>query len=134
MDQFYRENILDHYKNPRNYGELDDPDVSQEEYNPLCGDQITLQIKFDERERVAAVRFHGQGCAISLASASMMTERLKGLSRDQIKALSKEDILDMMGIPISPVRMKCALLPLKAAKAGVCGLQTWMDLGVEDSW
>ncbi len=134
MDQLYREKILDHYRNPRNYGELEDPDVSQEEYNPLCGDQLTLQLKFDEADRVTAVRFHGHGCAISLASASMMTEMLEGLTRDEVKSMSKHDIVEMLGIPIGPVRMKCALLPLKAVKAGVCGSQTWMDLGVEEDF
>ncbi len=124
MEDLYREVILDHYQNPRNYGEIEAPDVSHEEYNPLCGDRLIIQLKYDD-DHVAEVKFHGEGCAISQASASMLTELIEGKSIDELKALTKDDILDMLGIPIGPVRMKCALLGLKALKAGVYGVPEW---------
>ena len=124
MYDLYREYILDHYKNPRNYGEIPDPDISHEEYNPLCGDRLVIQLKLDQ-DRVVDVKFHGEGCAISQASASMLTEQIQGKSLDELKALTKEDILEMLGIPISPVRLKCALLSLKALKAGIYGVPEW---------
>jgi len=124
MDTLYRDNILDHYKNPRNYGKLENPDISHEEYNPLCGDRLTIQLKIGADNRVEAVKFSGHGCAISQASASMLTEMIEGKSLDEVKAITKEDILDMLGIPIGPVRLKCALLSLKALKVGVYGLDT----------
>lgn len=124
MYDLYREHILDHYQNPRHHGEIEDPDISQEEYNPLCGDRLILQLKIED-DHVADVKFHGEGCAISQASASMLTELVEGKSVDELKALSKEDILDMLGIPIGPVRLKCALLSLKALKAGVYGIPNW---------
>jgi nitrogen fixation NifU-like protein len=124
MDDLYREHILDHYQNPRNYGELEDADVSHEEYNPLCGDRLIIELKYDD-DRIAAVRFHGEGCAISQASASMLTELIEGKSIEEVKQLTKDDVLDMLGIPVSPVRLKCALLSLKAVKAGVYGVPDW---------
>lgn len=124
MYDLYREHILDHYQNPRHHGEIEDPDISQEEYNPLCGDRLVLQLKIED-DHVADVKFHGEGCAISQASASMLTELVEGKSVDELKALTKEDILDMLGIPIGPVRLKCALLSLKALKAGVYGIPNW---------
>ena len=133
MYDLYREYILDHYQNPRNYGEMEDPDISHEEYNPLCGDRLVFQLKLDN-DRVVDVKFHGEGCAISQASASMLTERVLGKTLDELKALTKEDILEMLGIPIGPVRMKCALLSLKALKAGIYGIPEWdtdMEMGEE---
>lgn len=124
MHDLYREHILDHYQNPRNYGEIEDPDISHEEYNPLCGDRLTIQLRLGD-ERVEEVKFHGEGCAISQASASMLTELVEGKSVDELKALTKDDILGMLGIPIGPVRIKCALLALKALKAGVYGVPEW---------
>jgi len=137
MDDLYRENILDHYRNPRNYGELEDPDISHEEYNPLCGDRITIQLKVNDDDVIEAVRFHGHGCAISQASASMLTEMIEGMTLDEVKKITKEDVLEMLGIPIGPVRLKCALLSLKALKAGVYGIDLWQELedaesGLED--
>ncbi len=128
MDQLYQENILDHYRHPRNHGVLEDADVSHEEYNPLCGDRLTIQLKIGPDDRVEAVRFHGHGCAISQASASMLTEMVEGKTLDEVKAIQKQDILDALGIPIGPVRLKCALLSLKALKAGVYGV----DLSEDD--
>lgn len=124
MYDLYREHILDHYQNPRNHGEIAEPDISHEEYNPLCGDRLVIQLKIED-DQVSDVKFHGEGCAISQASASMLTELVEGKSLDELKALTKDDILDMLGIPIGPVRMKCALLSLKALKAGVYGIPEW---------
>ena len=120
-DQFYREYILDHYKNPRNFGRLEGADISHEEYNPLCGDMVGMD--FQLRDGVIEdVRFHGRGCAISQASASLMTERLKGMPLEEARKVSKEDVLDDLGIEISPARLKCALLSLKVLKVGAYGL------------
>ena len=120
-DQFYREYILDHYKNPRNFGRLEDPDISHEEDNPLCGDVIGMDFRVANGV-IEDVRFHGRGCAISQASASLLTERLKGLSLDDAKKIGKEDVLGELGIQISPARIKCALLSLKVLKVGAYGL------------
>jgi nitrogen fixation NifU-like protein len=120
-DQFYREYILDHYKNPRNYGRLEAPEISHEEYNPLCGDLVGMDLRVADGV-IQDVRFHGRGCAISQASASLLTERLKGMSLEEARTLSKEDVLDELGIDISPARLKCALLSLKVLKVGAYGL------------
>jgi nitrogen fixation NifU-like protein len=125
MEDLYRENILDHYQNPRHYGTLDDPDISYEDDNPLCGDVIRLDIKLDDQNRVSEVAFSGEGCAISQASASMLTEEILGKTLEEVKQISKEDVLDMLGIQLGPVRIKCALLSLKVLKAGAYGLTDW---------
>ena len=117
--EIYKEIILDNYRNPRNFGDLEDPDIEHKDYNPLCGDELRFQIKLDEEQRVSEVRFTGQGCAISQASASMLTERIQDMTLDEIRALEKKDILDMLGINVSPTRLTCALLPLKVVKLGV---------------
>ena len=117
--EIYKEIILDNYRNPRNFGDLKDPDIEHKDYNPLCGDELRFQIKLDEDQRVSEVRFMGQGCAISQASASMLTERIQDMTLDEIRALEKKDILDMLGINVSPTRLTCALLPLKVVKLGV---------------
>ena len=127
----YQENILDHYRNPRNHGTLDEPvTIRREEYNPLCGDRLTIEMRVED-DRVTAVRFHGHGCAISQASMSMLTEEIEGKTLDEVKALTKENVLDLLGIPISPVRLKCALLSLKAVKAGVYGVPQY-DIDEDD--
>ncbi len=118
MEDLYRENILDHYQNPRNYGRLDDPDMSYEDDNPLCGDIIRIDLKLDEGGRVCQVSFSGEGCAISKAAASMLTEKVLGKSLDEVKQMGKDDVLEMLGIQLGPVRLKCALLSLKVLKAG----------------
>ena len=122
MDALYREAILDHYKHPRNKGHLDQPDISHFDHNPFCGDEITLELKIEDGV-VTQAAFDGRGCAISQASASMMTEEIIGKSLEELKGWTKDDILDLLGIDIGPVRLKCALLPLKALKAGVWGIE-----------
>ena len=130
MEDMYRENILDHYQNPRHYGTLEDPDISYKDDNPLCGDIIRLDIKLDDEDRISQVAFSGEGCAISQASASMLTEEILGKTMDEVKQISKDDILEMLGIQLGPVRLKCALLSLKVLKAGAYGLTDWT--GEED--
>ncbi len=120
-DQFYRDYILDHFKNPRNYGRLEHPDITHEEDNPLCGDVVGMDFQVKDGV-IEDIRFHGRGCAISQASASLLTERLKGLSLDEAKKINKEDVLGELGIDISPARIKCALLSLKVLKVGAYGL------------
>jgi nitrogen fixation NifU-like protein len=120
-DQFYREFILDHYKNPRNFGRLEGADISHEEYNPLCGDLVGMDFRVKDGV-IDEVHFHGRGCAISQASASLLTERLKGMTLEEAREISKTDVLDELGIDISPARLKCALLSLKVLKVGAYGL------------
>jgi len=120
-DQFYREFILDHYKNPRNFGRLEGPDITHEEYNPLCGDLVGMDFRIADGV-IEDVRFHGRGCAISQASASLLTERLKGMSLEEARRISRDDVLEELGIDISPARLKCALLTLKVLKVGAYGL------------
>lgn len=122
MDDLYREQIIDRYKNPKMRGTLDPHDYSYEDDNPLCGDRIRVDLRVDDGGRVTQAAYSGEGCAISQASADMLTESVVGKSLDQIKSLSKEDLLEMLGIQLGPVRLKCALLSLKVLKAGAYGL------------
>lgn len=136
MDDFYREEILEHYTHPHNYGTLEDADISHVEDNPLCGDRIRFDIRLDkDRKTVTEVRFSAVGCAISKASASMLTDLLVGRTLDEIRALTKEDVVEELGIDLGPVRLKCALLPLKVVKVGAYGLSDWQDESeTEDEW
>jgi len=118
------EQILDHYQSPRNFGTIEGADLSHEEGNPSCGDLIRIDIALDG-ERIREIKFSGKGCAISQASSSMLTERLQGASLAEIKAMTKDDILEMLGIELSPMRVKCALLPLKVVKVEAYGLDAW---------
>lgn len=126
MDDLYREVILDHYQHPHNHGTLPEPDITFEDSNPLCGDKIRVDLKVKD-DVVQQVRFSGKGCAISQASASMLTDELIGKSLDEIKKIDKQFIFDMLGIPLSPTRVKCALLSLKVVKAGAYGINEWPD-------
>lgn len=120
----YQEELLDHYENPSNYGVLTNPDISHEEDNPLCGDMIRMDLMVDNGI-IKEVRFSGYGCTISQAAASMLTEKIEGKSLEEIKNISRDDIMDMIGIPLGPVRIKCALLALKVLKAGAYGIKGW---------
>ena len=123
----YREIILDHYRSPRNRGTLDPHDYSAEDVNPLCGDEIRIDVRVADG-KVDEIKFSGRGCAVSQASASILTEMVEGLTLDEVKALTKDDLLEEIGIPVSPARMKCALLSLKVLKAGVYGISQDEDL------
>ena len=133
MDDFYRENILDHYRNPRNAGTLDGATHSHQENNPLCGDVIQIDLHVNEDNVIDEVAFKGRGCAISQASASMLTEMIKGKTVEEAKAVGKEEILEALGIQIGPTRLKCALLSLKVLKAGVYGLSE-SEWDSDDDW
>jgi nitrogen fixation NifU-like protein len=117
FDQLYREVILDHYKNPRGHGLLDHPDAEAEGQNPLCGDEVSIYVAFGEDgDTIDEVKFSGRGCAISQAATSMLTEMVKGRSAAEVASLPRDELLDEIGIPLTPVRLKCALLGLSTLK------------------
>ena len=120
----YRDYILDHYKNPRNSGDLPGATNSYHDTNPLCGDEITMSLLIAD-DVVKDVRFQGKGCAISQASASILTEEIKGKTLGEVRAIDRQHILENLGIPISPARIKCALLGLKTLKGAAWGLSEW---------
>ncbi len=122
MDDFYREVIIDRYKNPQMRGALEPNDYSYQDDNPLCGDEIRIDLRVDEQNKVTEAAFAGHGCAISMASADLLVESLIGKPIGDIRSLSKEDILELLGIELGPVRLKCALLSLKVLKAGIYGM------------
>jgi nitrogen fixation NifU-like protein len=115
----YRQQILDHYKNPRNYGELEDADIEHVGENPMCGDTIKMFVQLDEDETIERVRFVGDGCAISQASASMLSGELQGHSLESVRGMDRDDIIDMLGVELSPMRIKCAVLAEKVAQDGI---------------
>jgi nitrogen fixation protein NifU and related proteins len=119
MDDLYREVIIEHYKNPSYRGKLDPHDISFADNNPLCGDHIEINLRLDQNGNVKEALFDGHGCAISQASADLLMESIIGKPLEEVKQLKKDDILEMLGIELGPVRLKCALLSLKVLKAGV---------------
>ena len=131
MDDLYRELIIERYKTPHFRGLLDPHDISFEDENPLCGDHIRIDLRVDEQGRVTEAGFDGHGCAISQASADLLIESIQGKQLDEIKQIDKDDVLDLLGIELGPVRLKCALLSLKVLKAGVYGLGEASDDLVE---
>ena len=131
MDDLYREVIIEHYKNPSYRGRLDPHDIQFADNNPLCGDHIEITLRTDDQGNVADARFNGHGCAISQASADLLMESIIGKSVEDVKNMNRQDILDMLGIDLGPVRLKCALLSLKVLKAGVYGLGEASDSLVE---
>jgi len=132
MDDLYREVIVERYKNPAYRGKLDPHDISFEDENPLCGDQIRIDLRVDDQEIVTEAAFSGHGCAISQASADLLLESIVGKSLEEIKKLEKNDLLELLGIELGPVRLKCALLPLKVLKAGVYGLGDSSELQMDE--
>jgi nitrogen fixation NifU-like protein len=117
-ESIYRENILDHYKYPHNFVKLENSDLEHHEHNPLCGDDLTFQLKLNG-QRVSEVGFSGEGCAICMASASMLSDEIKGKSLEEIKRMNKETVLNLLGVELSPVRLKCAMLSLDTVKNAI---------------
>ena len=118
LESLYREVILDHYKNPRGHGVIEGADVEAEGQNPLCGDEVSIFVSFDG-DKIEDVKFRGRGCAISQASTSMLMEMVKGRTAEEVAAMSRDELLDEVGIPLTPVRLKCALLGLGVVKVAL---------------
>ena len=127
MDELYRDYILDHYKNPRNFGTLEPHDLEHHDVNPLCGDELGIHLVVDDEGKIADLRFHGQGCAISQAAASIASEELIGMKADDAAALGADWMFELLGISISPTRRKCALLNLKVLRGATTGDASWPE-------
>jgi nitrogen fixation NifU-like protein len=129
MDDIYRQYILEHYREPHNHGKLEHPTLSAADTNPLCGDRIEIDLNVGDDDHVREVRFSGRGCAISQATASMLTDRIEGASLDDLRALTPDDIIEMLGVEIGPARQRCALLSLRVLHQGIQGPYTgrWTD-------
>ncbi len=128
MDDLYREEILDHYRSPRHRGRLASPDATFEDDNPLCGDRVRLDVRFEEDGRIAEVRFCGEGCAISQATASMLCDDVVGKLPAEVTGWDKQKVLELLGISLTPIRLKCALLPLKVLQAAL-----WRSVNQQDA-
>jgi nitrogen fixation NifU-like protein len=126
MDELYRDYILEHYKSPRNFGTLEEHDLDFHDYNPLCGDELGVHIKVEDG-KIADLRFHGQGCAISQAAASIASEELIGMEVGEVPALDADWVIEQLGIEISPTRRKCALLSLKVMRGATTGDPSWPE-------
>jgi nitrogen fixation NifU-like protein len=126
MDQLYREYIIDHYKNPRNFGELEPHDAEFHDRNPVCGDEMGVHIRLNG-DRIEDLRFHGQGCAISQASASIISDELKGKTVDEVARLDRHFVIDEIGVDLSPTRLKCGLLALKVVQGALLGRMEWPE-------
>lgn len=127
MSDLFRDHILEHYRRPRCHGTLEAPDARVEDANPLCGDRLLMDFRFEDG-RIAAVRFTGTGCSISQAAASLVCEAIEGRSIDEVKAMTRQDMLDLLGVDdLGPVRSKCAMLALKTVKAAAWGVARWDD-------
>jgi len=119
MDDIYREEIIEHYKNPLNYGKITGADIDKEDSNPLCGDSQRIMIKLNDKKRIQNISFTGKGCAISIATASILTEHFKGKQLSEVNLMTREELLDLIGLNLTPTRVKCAMLPLITMKKGI---------------